>query len=761
MAKIHVLDSNTINQIAAGEVVERPASVVKELVENAIDAGARSVTVEIREGGVGLIRVTDNGAGIPREEVRTAFLRHATSKIMTALDLLTVNSLGFRGEALSSIASVAMVELVTKTRGEFTGSRYVIDGGQEKELAEVGAPEGTTFLVRSLFYNTPARRKFLKTAATEAGYISDLMERFAVAHPEVAFKLISNGKTLLQTSGNGNLKDCIYHIYGREITAALLDVPCPGGSVRVSGFVGKPVISRGNRNYENYFINGRYIRSNIITKAIEEAYKPYTMQHKYPFTVLLLTVPPERIDVNVHPTKLEIRFDNGEELYRLVTGAVRGALAGKNMIPDAVLSEEPKIKRTYAASPEPFESNRLTMSRDALREQASLVRERAMEATLKTELFTKETERGQGNRAEDTGETRQNSTEKPQGSGQEKGQGSTEKPQANFSQEKGQNSTEKSQDSGQGKEPAQSAAERAEAGRNQQGDDGTHSHREMQAGQKPGISRVCEEGGYSAGCAGQPSMRQNGGISGTEPELSTSARAAGTKQAPSLSGMAPRGQAPQQLSLFEAAERTKEAFLKKELADRHRIIGQLFATYWLVEFEEQLFIIDQHAAHEKILYERTVRRMKESAERESLSQLLAPPVLLTLTLREVETLKRYADYFTALGYEIEEFGGQEFLVGAVPAELFGADGEALLTELLDTLLDEPPGGAPDMILDRIATMSCRAAVKGNMTLSKQEAHALLNELLQLENPFHCPHGRPIIISMTKHELEKKFKRIVN
>ncbi len=761
MAKIHVLDSNTINQIAAGEVVERPASVVKELVENAIDAGARSVTVEIREGGVGLIRVTDNGAGIPREEVRTAFLRHATSKIMTALDLLTVNSLGFRGEALSSIASVAMVELVTKTRGEFTGSRYVIDGGQEKELAEVGAPEGTTFLVRSLFYNTPARRKFLKTAATEAGYISDLMERFAVAHPEVAFKLISNGKTLLQTSGNGNLKDCIYHIYGREITAALLDVPCPGGSVRVSGFVGKPVISRGNRNYENYFINGRYIRSNIITKAIEEAYKPYTMQHKYPFTVLLLTVPPERIDVNVHPTKLEIRFDNGEELYRLVTGAVRGALAGKNMIPDAVLSEEPKIKRTYAASPEPFESNRLTMSRDALREQASLVRERAMEATLKTELFTKETERGQGNRAEDTGETRQNSTEKPQGSGQEKGQGSTEKPQANFSQEKGQNSTEKPQDSGQGKEPAQSAAERAEAGRNQQGDDGTHSHREMQAGQKPGISRVCEEGGYSAGCAGQPSMRQNGGISGTEPELSTSARAAGTKQAPSLSGMAPRGQAPQQLSLFEAAERTKEAFLKKELADRHRIIGQLFATYWLVEFEEQLFIIDQHAAHEKILYERTVRRMKESAERESLSQLLAPPVLLTLTLREVETLKRYADYFTALGYEIEEFGGQEFLVGAVPAELFGADGEALLTELLDTLLDEPPGGAPDMILDRIATMSCRAAVKGNMTLSKQEAHALLNELLQLENPFHCPHGRPIIISMTKHELEKKFKRIVN
>ncbi|MDE7299613.1 MAG: DNA mismatch repair endonuclease MutL [Lachnospiraceae bacterium] len=707
MSKIHVLDSDTINQIAAGEVVERPASVVKELVENAVDAGASSVTVEIREGGIGLVRVTDNGAGIPREEVRTAFLRHATSKITTALDLLTVNSLGFRGEALSSIASVAMVELVTKTREEFTGSRYVIEGGQEKELAEVGAPEGTTFLVRSLFYNTPARRKFLKTAMTEAGYISDLMERFAIAHPEVAFKFINNNKTVLQTSGNGNLRDCIYHIFGREITAALLDVPCPAGDIRAAGFVGKPVISRGNRNYENYFINGRYIRSNIITRAIEEAYKPYTMQHKYPFTVLLLEIPPKRIDVNVHPTKLEIRFDDGEELYRLVFGAVRDALAGKNMIPDAVLSESRKEKRVYAASPEPFEHNRLTMSRDALRQQASQVREKAIEATLKAELFA-----------------------------------------------------------GDGPEPEKRAgSETAQAG-----------DRTAETAQEPAGAGIPESGqepksGIKQADAGNPESEQRteqdgAGMRKPVPETETGKSASLVREECAYSAEIPNGKAPeperpQQLSLFEAAERTKEAFLKKESADRYRIIGQLFATYWLVEFEEQLFIIDQHAAHEKILYERTVRRMKEKAGQGGLSQLLAPPEILSLSIREAEVLRRYQEHFEALGFEIEEFGGREYSVRAVPVELYGADGRALLTELLDTLLDEPPGGAPDMILDRIAAMSCKAAVKGNMTLSEPEAKAMLDELLLLENPFHCPHGRPIIISMTKHEIERKFKRIVN
>lgn len=639
MAKIHVLDSDTINQIAAGEVVERPASVVKELVENAIDAGAGAVTVEIKEGGISLIRVTDNGSGIPKEEIPLAFCRHATSKIRNATDLLKVKSMGFRGEALSSIASVAMVELVTKTREEFTGNRYLVEGGEDKGLTEIGAPEGTTFLVRNLFFNTPARRKFLKTPMTEAGYISDLMERFAISHPEVAFKFINNGKTAMQTSGNGNMRDCIYHIYGRDVTAALLDIDYEDHVLRMEGFVGKPVISRGNRNYENYFINGRYIKSNLISKAIEEAYKPYTMQHKFPFTVLCITIPPDMIDVNVHPTKLEVRFSNGEELYRLLYHAVSDALSGKNMIPDAVLEETKKESRVLAPTPELFERNRITYSKETLRNRADQVREKAIEATLHTRLF-------------DT-------------------------------------------------PPAET-------------------------------KRVSVE---------------------TIPKVMEPARGVVKENAISLSAK----EKPEQLSLFEKSEQGKEEFLTKKAADHHRIIGQLFATYWLIEYEEQLFIIDQHAAHEKILYEHTVQRMKE---KQPMSQMVSPPIILPLSIREAEVMQCYMEHFTRLGFEIEEFGGREYSVRAVPAELYGVDGGVLLTEMIDSLLEEPVTGTSELILDRIATMSCKAAVKGNMRLSEAEARALIDELMTLENPYHCPHGRPVIISMTKQEIEKKFKRIV-
>ena len=637
MGIIHLLDSETINQIAAGEVVERPASVVKELVENAVDAGAGSVTVEIREGGIGFIRVTDNGKGIAKEDIPTAFSRHATSKIASALDLLSVKSLGFRGEALSSIAAVSMVELVTKTRQEFTGSRYVIEGGREKEHSEIGAPEGTTFLVRTLFYNTPARRKFLKSAVTEAGYISDLMQRFATAHPEIAFKFINNGKTELQTSGNGSLKDCIYHVFGRDTAAAVVEVDSEADGIRVTGFIGKPVISRGNRNYENYFINGRYIRSNIISKAIEEAYKPYSMQHKFPFTALHFTVPTEEIDVNVHPTKLEVRFTNGEALYQFVYRTVQEALSEKNMIPDILLSEEKRVRTVYAPTPESFEHRRITYSKEAVRDEAERVREEAIKATLASPLFS------------DT-----------------------------------------------------------------------------------------------AG-AGVPETQQEVPVSGNSLREEVVYGGQPTEK-------------PGQISLFDKSEQNKEAFLKQEQEDHHQIIGQLFATYWLVEFKEQLFIIDQHAAHEKILYERTLTRM---GEKQAISQMLTPPVILELSIREEEALKRYMGQFTSLGFEIESFGGREYAVSAIPEDLYGVDGKALFLEMLDNLVTEPPTGTPDIILEKIASLSCKAAVKGNTKLSVAEARALIHELLQLENPFHCPHGRPVIVSMTKSELERKFKRIVN
>ena len=617
-------------------------------MENAIDAGASFITTEIKEGGLTFIRVTDNGSGMAKEDVRTAFFRHATSKIATALDLLSVKSLGFRGEALSSIAAVSMVELVTKTRGEFSGCRYLIEGGKEKECSEVGAPEGTTFIVRTLFYNTPARRKFLKSAVTEAGYISDLMARFAIAHPEITFKFINNGKTMLQTAGNGNLKDCIYHIYGRETAAALVEAMGEAGGIKITGFLGKPVISRGNRNYENYFINGRYIKSNIISKAIEEAYKPCSMQHKYPFTVLHFMVPAKEIDVNVHPTKLEVRFADGESLYQLVYQTVKDALSGKNMIPDVLLTQGKKVRTVYEPTPEGFEQKRMAQTKESVRNKAQRVREEAIRETLAEPLFS-----------------------------------------------------------------ADLSVKGAEEKQKQE------KISEMENPPKKEKTLV----------------RENISYGGREP----------TKEV--------------QRSLFEASEQKKEAFLDLKQEDKHHIIGQLFATYWLVEFSEQLFIIDQHAAHEKILYERTIARMKSKDT--SLSQMLAPPMILSLSLREEEVLNRYMDSFLSLGFAIEAFGGKEYAVSALPADLYGVDGKALLTEMLDRMVEEPPVGTPDRIQERIAALSCRAAVKGNTRLSNEEAKALIHDLLQLENPFHCPHGRPIIISMTKEELERKFKRIVS
>ena len=370
MPNIQILDQQTIDKIAAGEVIERPSSVVKELVENAIDAQASAVTVEIKEGGISFIRITDNGCGIEKEQVPLAFLRHSTSKIKSVEDLFTVSSLGFRGEALSSIAAVSQVELITKTSLGISGVRYVIEGGKEQSSEEIGAPEGTTFLVRNLFYNTPARRKFLKTAQTEAGYIANLMEKLALSHPETSFKFIANNQLKLHTSGNSNLKEIIYHIYGRDIAGNLLEVQEENELFSVNGFIGKPLISRGNRNYENYFINGRYIKSALIAKSIEEGYKSFVMQHKYPFTVLHISVKGELLDVNVHPTKMELRFSNGEAIYQFLTDLVRKAINQSELVYQVSLENEREVKKRQEQqkreqlksgrqAPEPFETKRL------------------------------------------------------------------------------------------------------------------------------------------------------------------------------------------------------------------------------------------------------------------------------------------------------------------------------------------------------------------------------------------------------------------
>lgn len=627
MPQIKLLDEQTIDKIAAGEVVDRPSSVVKELVENAIDAKASAITVEIKEGGISFIRITDNGCGIEKEQIPIAFYRHSTSKIRSVEDLLTISSLGFRGEALSSIAAVSQVELISKTQDQFIGIRYIIEGGKELEMEEIGTPNGTTFLVKNLFYNTPARRKFLKTPQTEAGYISDLMERMALSHPDVAFKFINNGQIRLHTSGNGQLKDIIYHIYGRDIAANLLEIQAEFEDFSVSGFIGKPVISRGNRNFESYFINGRYIKSSLISKSIEDAYHGFMMQHKYPFTVLQFTMDGKLIDVNVHPNKMEMRFSNGESLYTHLVDVIQTALKQRELIPQVHLTEKkreiPKTECKKAEIPEPFETKRLEKIRQAVAKDSPY------------------------------------------------------EPKYNLVKDQPR---------------------------------------------KPEISRTEE----------QPQKTEI-------PQ---------TKEQPKKTEVLRIEEEPQQLSM---------PLLSREAKPRHKIIGQLFDTYWLVEYNDQFYMIDQHAAHEKILFERT---MADYRNKDFTSQRISPPILLSLTMQEEVLLKKYLPEFKKIGFEIEPFGGKEYTVSAVPGNLYGINGQSLLVELIDELGSVSEKDTPDMVVEKIASMSCKAAVKGNQRLSRAEMEHLIDELLQLENPYFCPHGRPVIVSMTKYEIEKKFKRIV-
>ncbi|WP_367933068.1 DNA mismatch repair endonuclease MutL [Enterocloster citroniae] len=679
MANITVLDQSTINKIAAGEVIERPASVVKELLENAIDAQATAVTIEIKDGGCSMVRVTDNGCGIPKDQIALAFLRHATSKIRSVEDLFTVSSLGFRGEALASIAAVAQVELISKTSDSLTGSRYQIEGGAERGLEEIGAPEGTTIIARNLFYNTPARKKFLKTPMTEGAHVAAVVEKIALSHPDISIRFIQNNQNKLYTSGNHNLKDLIYTVFGREITSNLLAVNAQEGDIQVSGFIGKPVIARSNRNYENYFINGRYIRSSVISKAIEEAYKPFMMQHKYPFTMLHFTIQQDTLDVNVHPTKMELRFSDGEAVYRAVVKAVADALAHKELIPEVSLAEKKEkeaadLAQRLSPRPEPFEvKRRESMNRaaqpaaqDKASSSASYARTPPPKPSYVNELMPEW--------------LKVRKREQEAAANAMKDSNATQNTASTFS--------EKLQD-----------------------------------------------------------------INKTD---STSNKYIGDKQdqVPTLAedqSNAPAPKEPEQLDLFDGKLLDPKARL------RHKLIGQLFDTYWMVEYNEQLFIIDQHAAHEKVLYEKTIKTLKT---RQYDTQMVEPPIILTLNMNEEVLLSRYMSYFTGMGFEIEPFGGREYAVRGVPANLFSIAQKELLIEMIDGLSDDISVHNPDIIYERVASMSCKAAVKGHHSLSAAEANELIDQLLQLDNPYACPHGRPTIISMTKYELEKKFKRIV-
>lgn len=633
--EIRILDEITIDKIAAGEVVDKPASVVKELVENAMDCGADAVTVEIKDGGISLIRVTDNGGGIAQDQVRKAFLRHATSKIRSASDLQKLHSLGFRGEALSSICAVAQVEMITRVRESLTGIRYVIEGGTEKELEEIGAPEGTTVLVRNLFYHMPARKKFLKTPQTEGGYITDLMEHLALSRPEVSFQYRMNGQVKFHTCGNGDLKEVIYRIYGREIAGEVFWIEKESKGKRLSGLIGTPLIGRANRNFETCFVNGRLIKSAVISKAAEEAYKPYLMQHKYPFFVLHLLLDADRLDVNVHPSKMEVRFHEEKELADFIFETVRGALTEREMLKSVKLTQEKENKAPVRISvPEPFE----TQARKRMQENlAKMSKER------ERQLWDSEN----------------------------------------------------------------------------------------------GMAKVAEEPVYA---------RMFGTKTGTETGESSALHANVIKKDAHI-----LVEKPVQMNFFE------EKLIDGNLREEYRIVGQVFDTYWIVEVRDKLLLIDQHAAHEKIRYERLIRQIRDGSRA---SQQISPPMILTLGGREEAVYREYAGYFEQMGFEIESFGGNAYAVRGVPTELFGHSAKELLEEVLDELADGPLRGEPEVITEKLASMSCKAAVKGNHAMCREEAESLIDELLTLDNPYHCPHGRPVVITMSKYELEKRFHRIV-
>ncbi len=633
MPEIHLLSQSTIDQIAAGEVVERPASVVKELVENAIDAGADAVTVEIKDGGLSLIRVTDNGCGIDKSQIKRAFLRHATSKISTIDDLSFVESLGFRGEALSSIAAVAQVEAITKTEKELTGIRYAIAGGMEEDVEEIGAPKGTTFLVHNLFYNTPARRKFMKQPKTEGGYVSDLMEHIAMSRPDISFKFVNGGAVRFHTSGNGDLKEVIYRIYGREMADSVIPFEEEGDLCHISGYIGKPEINRSSRAYELFFVNGRFVRDDLLSKALEEGYRQYVMQHKFPFAVLHISIDPKEIDVNVHPSKMQIRIQRGNEMFAFLSENIKKRLHELEMIPKVLLTEEKEEAPQKVKTPEPFETRRIE----------NLVQEE----------------------------------KKPYLTGSESGQGAP--------------------------------VDRAD--------------RKL-------TSAVLGATAHKIGT----------------PLVNSEIRSNVIKAADHIFV-----EKPVQMNLFE------EKILTREARDEYKILGQIFDTYWLMEYRDKLLIIDQHAAHEKVKYERLVKQLKE---KQAASQLLSPPVILNLSGKEEIVFRQYREYFEKMGFEAEEFGTGAYAIRSVPTDLYGCDEKELFFQVLDELSEVPARGEPDVILQKLASMACKSAVKGNNSMDRKEMETLIDELLTLENPYHCPHGRPTIITMSKYEIEKKFKRIV-
>ncbi len=656
---IKILSKETIDRISAGEVVERPSNVVKELVENAIDSGATAITVEIKAGGLDLIRVTDNGCGIEPDQMKTAFLRHATSKIENANDLDSITTLGFRGEALASICAVSETEMISALPGSLTGNRLIIRGGDEISFEEIGAPSGTTVIVRNLFYNTPARKKFLKTNSTEGSYVAELMEKIALSHPEVSFQYSMDNRSRFHTSGNGDLMEVIFRVFGRETAGSLVPISSENDRFKISGFLGKPEIIRSNRNMEIYFLNGRYVKNNFISTAVEEGYREYLMLHKFPVVFINFEIDPSKVDVNVHPAKLDVRISDQQMFFAFVSSSIHDVMTKAEMIPENILtsdadkkalSKESVAEVVSGKNPEPFEIKRTGLS--------------GIESTVKAY---------------------------------------SESVSAPFKTSVSYNFAP-SEDAGSVSEDSFFEDERKDVKTDAPVERNTFSFDESSVKDKSEAEEFLENTSFK------------------------------------------------QSQLFE------DHLLDADKRASYKIIGQVFDTYWIVQYEQQMFIIDQHAAHEKVNYERFVKRIHEGVHP---TQMLMPPIIVTLTGAEESVLNDNIESFRNIGFEIENFGGNEYALRGVPTDLFRHSEKELFLAILDELAENPGLGSFKTIDEKIAGMACKASVKGGDKIGFEQAEKLIDELLTLDNPYNCPHGRPTIIAITKTEMEKKFQRIVN
>ena len=744
MGKIVLLDELTINQIAAGEVIERPASVVKELVENSIDAGAKHITVEIKNGGISYIRVSDDGSGIASDDLEIAFERHATSKIRKADDLEVIHTMGFRGEALASVASIANVELVSKTEEANLGYKVTVEAGEILEKEETGCQKGTTITVRNLFFNTPVRYKFLKKDYTESGYIEDAMTRAALVNPGIAFQLINTGKTVIKTPGDGSVKNCIYSIYGKDIANGIIDVDYLYEDVRVQGVIGKPVIARNNRSQQMFFVNQRFVKDKTLTAAIEQAYKGMLTIGKHAFCILNLKMDPAQVDVNVHPAKLEVRFKEENKIFKAIYNAIKESLLKTDLVRDPEQKIQAKLQDIVPSNQvQETKVNYTPQAENAKPEVSSLFHRQVTQETKQPD-----------NPAEPM-----NLVEQLYYAKQKENQENLEK---KYDQEFQQAEKEIEKDEKSDEEMSRQIIADILAKRNPEK---AEEPSQMPTQEAEEVAKVEEDKKETPETVKEEKTEENSTKTETATPEDTKSnqffrdmyqKAFGTKIEPEKEK---KNDVPEvkEMQLDEGSNLS--VFEDKTVCPEqvpYKFIGIVFSTYIILEIGQEMYILDQHAAHERIMYEKVKKNFYRDDAKDC--QLMLLPDVITLTHKEMDIARENYDLFAKAGFELEEFGENTIKLTGVPTMCLDLDTKELFLEILDAIDTVAITAIQEKEEKFIATIACKSAVKANMALTKEEVDALMRQLLVLPNPFTCPHGRPTSIRMTKTEIEKKFSR---